>query len=67
MTHWQKSSTSGNSNQCVEVRVADGLVQIRESEDPDAIVTTTPGAFARWLEGVKRGEFDHVAGSRPGT
>ncbi|MEU1421423.1 DUF397 domain-containing protein [Kitasatospora sp. NPDC005751] len=60
MSDWQKSSASGNSNQCVEVRVTgNGLIEIRESDDPDSIVVTTPRKFALWLEGVKRGEFDH--------
>ncbi|MFJ4671960.1 DUF397 domain-containing protein [Kitasatospora purpeofusca] len=59
MTDWQKSSISGNSNQCVEVRTADGHIEIRESDAPESIVTTTPTKFALWLEGVKRGEFDH--------
>ncbi|MFD4906515.1 DUF397 domain-containing protein [Kitasatospora purpeofusca] len=59
MTDWQKSSISGNSNQCIEVRTAGGHIEIRESDAPESIVTTTPTKFALWLEGVKRGEFDH--------
>lgn len=60
MSDWQKSSVSGNSNQCIEVRIADNrMVEIRESDAPDAVVVTTPRKFALWLEGVKRGEFDH--------
>ncbi|MFI6849072.1 DUF397 domain-containing protein [Kitasatospora sp. NBC_00085] len=59
MSNWQKSSMSGNSNQCIEVRTAGSLIEIRESDAPDAIVVTTPLKFALWLEGVKRGEFDH--------
>ncbi|MER6397752.1 DUF397 domain-containing protein [Kitasatospora sp. NPDC059973] len=60
MSDWQKSSASGNSNQCVEVRITgDGMIEIRESDAPGAIVVTTPKKFALWLEGVKRGEFDH--------
>ncbi|MFF7453538.1 DUF397 domain-containing protein [Kitasatospora sp. NPDC008115] len=59
MTDWQKSSMSGNSNQCVEVRTAGGHIEIRESDTPDSIITTTRKTFARWIERVKRGEFDH--------
>ncbi|MFE6868500.1 DUF397 domain-containing protein [Kitasatospora sp. NPDC057692] len=58
MTDWQKSSISGNSNQCVEVRTAGGHIEIRESDAPDTVITTTPERFARWIAGVKRGEFD---------
>ncbi|GAA1964654.1 DUF397 domain-containing protein [Kitasatospora viridis] len=62
--NWQKSSSSsqdgGNS---VEVSVnGDGLIEIRESASPAAIVVTTRTKFALWLEGVKRGEFDHFVG-----
>ncbi|WP_405360676.1 DUF397 domain-containing protein [Kitasatospora sp. NBC_00085] len=56
---WQKSSYCGASNECVEVRTVDGLVELRESDDGGVIVHTTPAKFARFLEGVKAGEFDH--------
>ncbi|MER7705209.1 DUF397 domain-containing protein [Kitasatospora sp. NPDC097605] len=60
MSDWQKSSISGNSNQCVEVRAAGGRIEIRESDAPDSVVVTTPQTFALCIEGVKRGEFDHL-------
>ncbi|MBO1413902.1 DUF397 domain-containing protein [Streptomyces sp. FH025] len=58
---WQKSTSStqdgGNS---VEVSTnSEGLIEIRESATPDSIIVTTPTKFALWVEGVKRGEFDH--------
>ncbi|TQF02955.1 DUF397 domain-containing protein [Kitasatospora acidiphila] len=56
---WQKSTYSGASNECVEVRTVDGLVELRESDDGDVIVRTTPVKFAKFLQGVKAGEFDH--------
>ncbi|MEV6973428.1 DUF397 domain-containing protein [Kitasatospora sp. NPDC093806] len=59
MSDWQKSSISGNSNQCVEVRSTDEAVEIRESDSPNSTILTTPKKFALWIEGVKRGEFDH--------
>ncbi|MGV9268445.1 DUF397 domain-containing protein [Kitasatospora sp. NPDC003701] len=57
---WQKSSYSGSSNACVEVRTVDGLVELRESDDGDIIVRTTPTKFATFLQGIKAGEFDHL-------
>ncbi|MER6401789.1 DUF397 domain-containing protein [Kitasatospora sp. NPDC001603] len=57
---WQKASYSGSSNACVEVRTVDGLVEIRESDDGEIIVRTTPLKFAKFLQGVKAGEFDHL-------
>ncbi|MBV6701728.1 DUF397 domain-containing protein [Kitasatospora aureofaciens] len=56
---WQKSSYSGSSNACVEVRTVDGLIELRESDEGDVIVRTTPLKFARFLQGVRAGEFDH--------
>ncbi|MFF2040177.1 DUF397 domain-containing protein [Kitasatospora sp. NPDC058170] len=56
---WQKSSYSGASDNCVEVRTADGLVELRESDDGDIIIRTTLAKFATFLQGAKAGEFDH--------
>ncbi|MFB7127836.1 DUF397 domain-containing protein [Kitasatospora sp. NPDC056273] len=57
---WQKSSYSGSSNACVEVRAADGVVELHESDDADVIVRTTHPKFANFLQGAKAGEFDHL-------
>ncbi|MDH6142152.1 MULTISPECIES: DUF397 domain-containing protein [Kitasatospora] len=56
---WQKASYSANHDNCVEVRTVDGLVELRESDDGDVIVRTTPVKFAKFLQGIKAGEFDH--------
>jgi hypothetical protein len=58
---WQKSSYSANHDDCVEVRTTDGLIGLRESDDSDTIVRTTPAKFAKFLQGIKAGEFDHHA------
>ncbi len=58
---WQKASYSAAHDDCVEVRTVDGLVELRESDDGEIIVRTTPVKFARFLQGVKDGEFDHHA------
>ncbi|MEV7782049.1 DUF397 domain-containing protein [Kitasatospora sp. NPDC088351] len=60
-TDWQKSSYSAAHNDCVEVRTANGLVELRESDTGDIIVRTTPTKFAKFLQGAKAGEFDHHA------
>lgn len=60
--HWQKSSFSGEAANCVYVSAADdGTVKLRESDDPDVIVTTTPEKLRAFILGVKAGEFDHFA------
>ncbi|MBO1416243.1 DUF397 domain-containing protein [Streptomyces sp. FH025] len=60
-TEWQKSSFSGSGNDCVEVRKADSLVELRESDEGHTILRTTPTALAALLHGIKAGEFDHHA------
>ncbi len=62
-TTWQKSSFSGNGDgtECLELATVDGLIRIRESEDPDVVVTTTPAKLRAFILGVKAGEFDHLA------
>ncbi|WP_371518555.1 DUF397 domain-containing protein [Kitasatospora sp. NBC_01300] len=57
---WQKSSYSGASDNCVEVRSIDGLIEVRESDDAHVIVCTTSLKFATFLQGAKAGEFDHL-------
>lgn len=58
-TTWQKSSYSAASDNCVEVRTVDGLVELRESDDGNIIIRTTPAKFAKFLQGAKASEFDH--------
>ncbi|MEU9076898.1 DUF397 domain-containing protein [Kitasatospora sp. NPDC004745] len=65
MNTWRKSSSSGESNECVEVRAAGGLVEIRESDRPETVVRTTPRKWAAFVRGVKAGEFDPYADFTP--
>ncbi|MER8105080.1 DUF397 domain-containing protein [Kitasatospora sp. NPDC094016] len=58
---WQKSSFSASSNECVEVRTVDGLVELRESDQGHLIIPTTPAHFAAFLQAAQAGEFDHHA------
>ncbi|MFJ6140827.1 DUF397 domain-containing protein [Kitasatospora sp. NPDC092286] len=62
-TNWQKSSYCASNDECVEVRTANGLVELRESDTDGIIVRTTPTKFATFLQGAKAGEFDHHANS----
>ncbi|MFF2148562.1 DUF397 domain-containing protein [Kitasatospora sp. NPDC058190] len=57
---WQKSSYSASSDNCVEVRAIDGLIELRESDKGDIIVRTAPYKFSAFLQGAKVGEFDHL-------
>ncbi|MEU1503850.1 DUF397 domain-containing protein [Kitasatospora sp. NPDC005748] len=57
---WQTSSYSGANADCLEARAVDGLIELRESDDGEIIVRTTPLKFAKFLQGIKAGEFDHL-------
>lgn len=55
---WTKSSFSeASGNACVEVAtLADGAVALRESEDPDTVLTAGPGALRALLSSVRTGQ-----------
>ncbi|MFJ4188590.1 DUF397 domain-containing protein [Kitasatospora sp. NPDC089509] len=60
--NWQKSSYSSESINCVYLASApDGSIRIRESDDPDTIITSASDRLGAFLRGVKAGEFDHFA------
>ncbi|WP_371517437.1 DUF397 domain-containing protein [Kitasatospora sp. NBC_01300] len=61
---WQKSSFSGSNEggSCVELAYgADDILHLRESDDPDVILTTTTAKLRALILGAKAGEFDHLA------
>ncbi|MEU8570263.1 DUF397 domain-containing protein [Streptomyces pathocidini] len=60
---WQKSSFStGAEGECVEVATAvDGLICLRESDDPAVVVTVPPGRWGAFLRGIKAGEYDDLS------
>ncbi|MFE6050849.1 DUF397 domain-containing protein [Kitasatospora sp. NPDC056446] len=60
-SNWQKSSYSGASDNCIEVRTVSRTIELRESEEGHLILHTTPTTFAALLHGTKAGEFDHHA------
>ncbi|NEW74809.1 DUF397 domain-containing protein [Streptomyces rhizosphaericus] len=66
MSCWRKSSFSSGqvSAECVEVSAPSAdLILIRESDAPAAVIATEPGPWAAFIRGLKRGDFDHLAGS----
>lgn len=60
VSDWQKSSFSGgNALNCIEVgTTTSGSIVLRESDEPSAVVTTTPDKLRAFIKGVKAGEFD---------
>ena len=61
-TPWIKASKSNEQGSCVEQRRYDGMVEIRDTKDQGVgpILRFTEAEFAAWLDGAKRGEFDHL-------
>ncbi|MGW3042568.1 DUF397 domain-containing protein [Kitasatospora sp. NPDC001159] len=60
--NWQRSSFSGTNTNCLEIASEGDLVYIRESDNPDLVVTTTRTKLNAWILGAKDGEFDHFVG-----
>jgi hypothetical protein len=60
LTDWQKSSFSGGTdgNNCVELAAFNGTVRVRESDDPDVVITTSTQQLAAFICALKMGEFD---------
>ncbi|WP_018800275.1 DUF397 domain-containing protein [Salinispora arenicola] len=58
-TDWRKSTRSGSADNCVEIAVADdGVVGVRDSKNPNAILEFAPTEWAAFTGGVRDGEFD---------
>ena len=63
VTEWVKASASGSAGQCVEMRRSgDNMIEVRDSKDNGAGPTLrfTPAEYAAWLDGARKGEFDHL-------
>lgn len=58
--NWRKSTFSENQANCVELAAAPDGVHIRESDEPDAVVRTTPAALGGFIRAIKTGRLDHT-------
>jgi Domain of unknown function (DUF397) len=60
-TPWIKARSSDDYANCVEQRRAADRIEVRDSKDREGpTLRFTPAEFAAWLDGAKRGEFDHL-------
>ncbi|MFS7875110.1 DUF397 domain-containing protein [Streptomyces asiaticus] len=58
---WQKSSFSdGAGPNCMELAAVPDGVHIRESDEPEAVVRTTPAALGGFIRAIKTGRLDHT-------
>lgn len=62
VTPWVKASSSDAHGQCVEQRRHGGMIEVRDTKDNGSgpILRFTKAEFSAWLDGAKRGEFDHL-------
>jgi Domain of unknown function (DUF397) len=61
-TQWITASASGSNGNCVQMRAQANVVELRDTkahgEGPSLRIA--PAAFGAWVDGAKRGEFDHL-------
>jgi Domain of unknown function (DUF397) len=60
---WIKARASGtNGGNCVEMMaLQDGGIDVRDSKNPNGVrLHFTKAEFAAWLDGARKGEFDHL-------
>ncbi|MDB1087907.1 DUF397 domain-containing protein [Streptomyces sp. ACA25] len=59
----------GSDEHCFEIAAGEGdLIHIRQTDEPDKIVTTTRVKWDAFVLGVRNNEFDHfVTGAAPGA
>ncbi|MEU2210742.1 DUF397 domain-containing protein [Streptomyces hygroscopicus] len=60
-TTWRKSSFSADVHQnCVELAAAHDGIRIRESDQPETLVRTTPAALGGFIRAAKAGRLDRT-------
>ncbi|GAA1915289.1 hypothetical protein GCM10009716_25830 [Streptomyces sodiiphilus] len=63
VSRWQKSSFSSEAGNCLNIAAgAGGRVRLRESDDPEVILSASGAALAALLHGIKSGALDGVRG-----
>ncbi|WP_171165013.1 DUF397 domain-containing protein [Streptomyces sp. I05A-00742] len=56
-TPWQRSSFSTEQNECLELARRQGAVLVRESDDADVVLDTSPRVTHGLLSRIKAGRF----------
>jgi hypothetical protein len=57
---WIKASRSYALGECVELAVDGQMIALRDSKDPEIHLLFTRAEMAAFLDGARRGEFDHL-------
>ncbi|MEV0619138.1 DUF397 domain-containing protein [Nonomuraea sp. NPDC050404] len=65
-TGWMKSPHSGGNGNCVELRRRNGMIEVRDSKDPNGPVPSfTDPEILAFRRGLNDGAFDEVIGLLP--
>lgn len=60
-TPWVKASASNADGTCVEQRRVGDVIEVRDTKDRSGpVLRFTPAEYRAWLDGVAKGEFDHL-------
>ena len=61
-TPWIKASASGDQGSCFELRRNGDRIEMRDSKHPDGSILNdfTSSELAAFIDGARRGEFDHL-------
>jgi Domain of unknown function (DUF397) len=59
---WIKASYSSNLGACVEIAPQADMILLRDSKRPDVMLRFTQLEIFAFIDGAKRGEFDHLVG-----
>lgn len=57
---WIKASMSANLGACVELAPDAGMIVLRDSKRPDILLRFSQLELFAFIDGAKRGEFDHL-------
>ncbi len=61
---WIKASRSCGTGACFELALDGDLIALRNSRNPGVVLHYTSEELAAFLDGAKRGEFDHLLDER---
>ncbi len=64
--NWIKAGKSIANGACFELARDGDLIALRNSRDPNTKLRYTRDELAAFLDGAKRGEFDHLLDAPPG-
>jgi Domain of unknown function (DUF397) len=60
VVRWTKARRSYGIGECVELAAHGESVLLRDSKSPDTLLRFTRAEIAAFVDGVRKGEFDHL-------